>query len=486
MSDIKRFFKHSSIYAIGNIFNRIGAFILLPVYTNYLTVAEYGIIEIFYVISSVISGFLAVGLAHATLRFYFEYKELHDKHAVVSTNLIGSFGISIVGSLIVAVMASTITAHFIGNTDFTYGIYIILITLVFEISSQICLAYIRAIEYSILFVAVSIAKLLIQVGINSYLVVVEHAGINGVLLGNMITVIVGWLVLAIFTFRHCGIKFHLEKFIPVIKYSLPFLLSTIIGLVSTNIDKIMLNYLVSLEVLGLYALALKFSMIIEQLIGEPFSRSYGAFRYTIMHDNHAASIQASIVKYLFIFTMALSLSMSYFVDDILHIMSAKEYWPAASIVPIVIIASIIRIMTYPAQSGILFAKETKYFFYFTFVAAVVGVISSFVFIKLFGLVGACIGVIVTELSVLLMTHRISQRYFKVDYDYRAMMYVIVVTVLFYFISLIDIDNFVISIIIKMLLLGIYAVSIYKLPILNAEEKVKLSSFIVEKLASRKK
>ena len=60
-------------------------------------------------------------------------------------------------------------------------------------------------------------------------------------------------------------------------------------------------------------------------------------------------------------------------------------------------------MTYPAQSGILFAKETKYFFYFTFVAAVVGVMSSFVFIKLFGLVGACIGVIVTELSVLLMT-----------------------------------------------------------------------------------
>ena len=79
MSDIKRFFKHTSIYAIGNIINRIGAFILLPVYTNYLSVSEYGIVEIFYVISSVVSGILAIGLAHATLRFYFEFNDESDR-----------------------------------------------------------------------------------------------------------------------------------------------------------------------------------------------------------------------------------------------------------------------------------------------------------------------------------------------------------------------------------------------------------------------
>lgn len=484
MSDIKRFFKHSSIYAIGNIINRIGAFVLLPVYTNYLTVAEYGIIEIFYVISSVISGFLAIGLAHATLRFYFEYQEQQDRNAVVSTNLIGSLAISLVGSLFVAVAASSIAEHMLGNTDMTYGIYIILITLVFELSSQICLAYIRAIEYSMLFVGVSFAKLLIQVAVNTYLVVFENAGVNGVLIGNMITVIVGWLVLALFTLRHCGIRFHLDKFIPVIKYSFPFLLSTIIGLISTNVDKIMLNYLISLEALGLYALALKFSMIIEQLVGEPFSRSYGAFRYTIMHDNNAATIQASIVKYLFIFTMILSLGMSYFVSDVLHIMSAEEYWPAASIVPIVIVASIIRIMTYPAQSGILFAKQTKYFFYFTTVAALVGIISNFVFIKLFGLVGACIGVIVTELSVLLMTHRISQRYFKVDYDYRSLMLVCMVTMIFSIGVFIDLEDTVITVSIKLLMIILYVLVLYKLPILNADEKTRMVSFISSKLVTR--
>ena len=56
--EIGRFFKHSYIYAIGNIINRIGAFLLLPVYTNYLTVGEYGALELFYGVSSVIFGFI--------------------------------------------------------------------------------------------------------------------------------------------------------------------------------------------------------------------------------------------------------------------------------------------------------------------------------------------------------------------------------------------------------------------------------------------
>ncbi len=73
--DIGRFFRHSSVYAFGNVLNRLGAFVLLPVYTNYLTVSQYGAIELFYTIAAVVSSLLSIGIAHATLRFYFEYRD---------------------------------------------------------------------------------------------------------------------------------------------------------------------------------------------------------------------------------------------------------------------------------------------------------------------------------------------------------------------------------------------------------------------------
>ncbi len=42
--------------------------------------------------ASLAQGLLSVGIAHATLRFYFDYKEQADRNAVVSTNLVATLG----------------------------------------------------------------------------------------------------------------------------------------------------------------------------------------------------------------------------------------------------------------------------------------------------------------------------------------------------------------------------------------------------------
>ena len=166
--DISRFFKHSYIYAVGNIINRIGAFLLLPVYTNYLTTSEYGAIELFYAVSAVVFGFLSMGIAHATLRFYFEYDELADKHQVVSTNYVSSLIVSIIGVVFVGFWYKEISLLIFSSEEYSIGILFVLATIVFELSSQICLAYVRAIEKSLFFVYIAIAKLLIQVSVNIY------------------------------------------------------------------------------------------------------------------------------------------------------------------------------------------------------------------------------------------------------------------------------------------------------------------------------
>ena len=79
---IGRFFQHSAIYALGNALNRVGAFLLLPLYTRYLSVGQYGSLELYYSISAVVSSLLSVGIAHATLRFYYEYDGESDRRAV--------------------------------------------------------------------------------------------------------------------------------------------------------------------------------------------------------------------------------------------------------------------------------------------------------------------------------------------------------------------------------------------------------------------
>ncbi|WP_196138888.1 lipopolysaccharide biosynthesis protein [Aliikangiella sp. G2MR2-5] len=484
--EIGRFFKHSYIYAIGNVVNRVGAFLLLPVYTNYLSVEEYGALELFYGVSAVIFGFLSIGIAHATLRFYFEYDDEKERNAVVSTNYIASFAISVLGVLLVSIWHNELAQLVFSSTALSTGILIILGTIVFELSSQICLAYVRAIERSLFFVYIAIAKLFIQVSLNVYLVIFANQGVVGILFGNFMAVFLGWLILSIFTLRRCGFAFHLNKLKVILQYSFPFLLGTFTSLISTNADKFGLNYLDALGTVGIYMLAMKFSQIVEQLIGEPFSRSYGSFRFSIMKNENAPEIQANIVKYLMYGTAFFALCVSLFIKDLLIIMSDAAYWPAASIVPIIMFSSLIKIMNYPVQTGILYAKKTKYFFYFGVVSACVSLAGNLMLIPVIGIYGACATLILTDMIQLTLMHRKSQQFFKVKYDFKRLLGCLLWAVAVYLGSLAyQAEELYLSIPFKALLAVIFLIIMFKTRwFFSREEKQYVANLLNNKILRR--
>ncbi|MCR4346521.1 MAG: oligosaccharide flippase family protein [Sulfuricaulis sp.] len=484
-SPLGRFFKHSTIYAFGNLLNRIAALLLLPIYTNYLTVAEYGALELFYVIAAVVTGFLSVGIAHATLRFYFEYESETDRNSVVTTNLTVSLLITIAGVLLIGQWHEPLARYAFGGAEYSRGVQIILVTLVLELSSQVSLAYMRAKEYSKLFVGIMFFKLLIQLGANTYFVVFLDKGVEGVLTGNLIAVAFGWTCLTAFVLSKCGYRFEWSKAVPSLKYSFPFLLSTLTGLTSSFADRILIDAFLSLQILGIYALALKFSELLESLIGEPFNRSYGAFRFSIMKDGNAAEIQARIVRYLLIGLCTTGLGIVYFAKDLLIVMSDPAYWPAASILPILMVGGLLKVLNYSFQTGILYEKKTHHIFQIGLIAAFTSVVSNFLLINWLGLIGACFAQVLTASVVLIVTNRISQRYFKVKYEYRQLMRIAAVTVLFYLLSVpLDSQQVSMDFLVKILLYVAFMAVMFFSGALHATEKAWLRSTLM-RLIQRK-
>ena len=479
-SNIGRFFKHSSIYALGNILNRIGAFALLPIYTTYLTVSEYGALELFYMISSVVSGILAIGLAHATLRFYFEYDDITDRHAVVSTNLIASGLISSTGAILVYIFSEELVELVFNSLDsnLLLGIYIVLATMVLEMSSQICLAYLRARELSTFYVVLSFVKLVFQVAINSYLVIYEDAGITGILFGNLCAVGVGWLILIIFTLKSCGVHFHYNKMKNIITYSFPFLLGTLVGIVAVNADRFMLNKFLGLGAVGIYSLALKLTMLIDVLVAEPFSKSYGSYRFSIMKNDDAGEVQNKITRYMTIIVSLVLVLIVYSSHEIITIMSNPEYYTAVLILPVLIFIGGFKVFTYIFQTGILYAKATKHMFTISIIGCVSIIILNYVFIKSFGLIGAVIAKVITSFIVLYVTNHIAQKYMKIDYPYITMIKVLLITILFIILGVGANElSFWSAIATKVVLVAMLVMTLYYGGILSKNEKNEMKLFI---------
>src|SRR5699024_9742068 len=70
------FFKNSILYTIGSMIVPMIGFIMLPVYTNYLSTSEYGIMTTVQTLVGMIQIFLALSLNSAVTRFFYDF--LHD------------------------------------------------------------------------------------------------------------------------------------------------------------------------------------------------------------------------------------------------------------------------------------------------------------------------------------------------------------------------------------------------------------------------
>ena len=90
-SEVKTIIKHSSVYGIANLLQKGVGFLMIPVYTHYLSPSEYGILELMDLTITVITMLIGMGLGSAIIRFYSHYENAEDKNEVFTTSLIFTF-----------------------------------------------------------------------------------------------------------------------------------------------------------------------------------------------------------------------------------------------------------------------------------------------------------------------------------------------------------------------------------------------------------
>jgi O-antigen/teichoic acid export membrane protein len=223
----------------------------------------------------------------------------------------------------------------------------------------------------------------------------------------------------------------MDKLTPVLRYSFPFLLATLVAIVSGNVDRLFVSGLMSLEALGIYSLAVKFSKLTSDLIGEPFGRAYGAFRFTVMGRPDAAAIQARIVRYLAAFLAVVGLAIVYFGRDALVLMADPKYLPAADLLPPLVLAGVLTVVTYPLQTGFLYHKATRHIFHISLVQALITTGGTYLLVRYDELKGASLAPLLVAIVVMVHTHLLSRRYFPIRYEYRRLFWLMGLTALFF-------------------------------------------------------
>jgi len=342
-TELKTIGKQTLVYTGGVVLGKVASFVMLPVYTRYLTPADYGVLELLGMTIEVIGLISGVGIMGAVFKFYHAEHNQAGKNDVISTAAFGVGAIAIAATLVGLIIAPDISQLTFGSEANLPYLQFYFLLFLFQNFEQVPLALIRAENRAGLFVTVNAIKLISMLSLNILFVVYLRMGIRGVLTSSILTSATVSMGMSAYAFRRVGFGFTRARFRMMLAFGLPLVPWWLGNFILVFSDRFFLNHYTNTSTVGIYSLAYKFAFLLNALAYGPFETIWTSARFEVAKRPDASEIYARVFFYLNVILGVLGLLLALFVRDFLSVMSAPAFLPAYRVVPFLIGAQVVFI-----------------------------------------------------------------------------------------------------------------------------------------------
>lgn len=379
---------HASIYALGNILRHITSFIMLPVYTRFLTPEDYGVLELLSMMIDFFGIIFGIRIGEAIFRYYFDQEDEQYRRRVMSTSILIGLLFSSCGVTLILLCSGFISEFLFGGPEFRTMVVLFSFTLVLDMLVTIGLTYVRAKQKPWLFIGISFTKLMLQLGFNVYFVVILGMHVEGVIYSALIAGSVISIILMGYALKEVGFAFSYPLAQKIAVFSYPIILAGIGSFYLTFGDRYFIRLFSGLHEVGLYSLGYKFGFVLVMLSWDPFNKIWDSIKYEIRSRENSTQIYQRLFIYISFVMIFVALLISLFVKELLIIMSDPVFWEAYKVVPLIMVAYLFQSWSAFCNLGILIRRNTIQITYGTMAGVVVITAAYLLLIPKFGAMGA--------------------------------------------------------------------------------------------------
>ena len=470
---LKKLGRHSLVYGFGILLTNSIAFVMIPIYTRFLTTADYGILEIINRTSEILGIILIGGLGLTVLRFYQDSDQKEHQNTVVSTAILWMLAFGSLALVVLLSQAAPISQLLLGSGQYTIFIRLMLGTLYFDLFFVIPIVYIQAQIKSLLYILVSVGKFVVGVSLNIYFVCYLKIGIKGVLTANLLNSALFGIVLLILTMQKVGIKFNLPLWKKMLGFALPFVPGSLFLFILNNGDRYFLKMFCSNQIVGLYALGYRIGTLAVLFIMSPFVRVWNALMVEISRRDDFKIVFGRIFTYVMLIYVFVGLGLAVLNRELLMIMAGPSYWDASKIVPFIILAYLFWAISLVMDAGFYITKKTYYKPFLFGMAAAINVFLYWYLIPRYNMLGAAWATVISFAFFATLSWKVVNTIYPVKYDYVRFFKMTLLAALIYFISIfIRLENFWLQVTVKSLLVLGFPFFLYFLGFFLEDEKSK--------------
>lgn len=466
--DFKSILKHTSIYSVGSLASKGIGFLLIPLYTNYLSPKDYGILELLTISVTLASIIIQGGISAAVFKFSNTYEKEAERREIFSTVLIFLTLVCLSFIIIISLFADRISFLFINKEGYGYYLILMLVSFFFSTVASVPETFLMAQKKSKLFTAISIGTLIVNLSLNIYMIAIARQGVLGILYASIISRFLNTTFLLVVTIPKIGLRLNIAKLRRVLGFAYPLVPAELALFVFSFSDRLFLSHMSDLKSVGLYSLGYKFAFMISLLLVQPFMRIWQQEMYDVKKKSDAPDIFGRIYTYLIGAVLIAGGLMSIFIKDVIAIIAAPEFLEAWRIVPIIALAYVFRSTYLYFQMGMFFKNKTAYISYATVAGAISILLFNYFLVPRYGGMGSALSVLFSYIILSVISLSVSQRLYRVHIEYRRLikLFLVVGTVGVIYVFLINIDTRILSIAFRFtsipaMLLGIYLTGFFR-------------------------
>ncbi|MFA6275881.1 MAG: flippase [Pedobacter sp.] len=455
----KNLLKNTFIYSIGEIFPKIISFLLLPVFTSYLTTSDYGIISY----TNSVMFFLLV-IASLALNTYLLREYFNTESQMEREKLIGNvFTVTLLFNLFLLIVSFTLGPLIVKYAQLKISFFpyfsLSILNNFFEVFSIVPLIIFRVKEKAIFYVVTNSLRAILLFVVTYVLIVHFKWGILGNFYGRLF-VNGGFAIVYIFiVLRHAKLNINFKLAKKALKFSLPLIPGSIGFLLMSMSDRIILERYVSLSDIGVYSVAYTIAFSLSIIIQggyrsfEPeIYREYGKENFIVFIEK----LHGLFMTVIFLIAIGLSL----FAKEMLLIMTKGGFVSGYILIPIILVGVIATGQNAILGSIIIAENKTKVSSYATIFGGVVSILFNLLLIPVYGIYSAAFATAVAYLVMNLIIIK------GMDMKVRFIKFDIISILYFAFLSIGAIyffNNVKLSIPIIMIKFGLFLASLFLIP-----------------------
>lgn len=397
------------VFGIGTVGSKIIMFILLPIYTAYLTTSELGVAELVVNYMNFLYPIASINILSAMLRYSMDAEQ--DKRKVLQNAVFVVCAGVIVISLIMRMIHT-------GSAVEDWKSYLTIMLFVYSMQ-QVLSTFAKALDRTKICTVGNLIYTGALLGFSIVFLAVLHMGTMGYLVSmiaaNLVSILYYCFSLKISHYVYFG-KPDGKLLVEMILFSLPLMVESLSGWIATFCDRFVLEYFMGTESVGIYSVASK----LPSLIAAFASVFMSAWVLSAIKEYEAGgdrTFSNQVFRKFSAVFMVWAAFIIYICKWLMLLLARGDFSESWKYAPLLLCSAVFGGFGNFFAAFFTSAKKNTSLMISTLIGAVINIVTNIILVPIMGIQGATLTTMLSQLIVFLYRALCSRSFVKIEINY---------------------------------------------------------------------